>query len=467
MKYNAGRKKSMDMIYLKGKGSDGFMKLFNSKTNKNEEFVPRHAGEVHMYVCGPTVYNEAHIGNARPIIVFDTLRRLFEAHGMNVVYASNFTDVDDKIIQKAIAENVDEKVITRRYIDAYNAVRDSLHTRPLTYAPKVTDTMDAIIAFIKALEDKGFAYNVDGNVYFRVNKVDNYGEISKQNVDDLLVGARIEEETEKESPLDFALWKKTQEGIQWDSPWGRGRPGWHTECVVMINDRFHDMIDIHGGGMDLKFPHHDNEVAQSKALFGHGIANTWMHNGMLNIDGEKMSKSLGNVMLAKDIIAKIGANATRWMLLMAHYRAPLNISEEAVVQAQTELAKVETVLKQTEIKAQLSGFSLEGPADQASMTAFFDAMDDDLNTPNGFMALFETMKPLNQALRSRTPDATIVASYYQALRRQLDVFGIDFPVVELTQEDRDDYEAYNQAKAEKDFVTSDLIRAKLADKGKL
>ncbi len=443
------------------------MKLYNSRTTKNEEFVPRNAGEVHMYVCGPTVYNEAHIGNARPIIVFDTLRRLFEAHGLRVVYASNFTDVDDKIIQKAINEGVDEKTVTTRYIEAYDKVRDSLHTRPLSYAPRVTETMDAIIAFIKQLVDKGNAYNIDGNVYFRVNSVENYGEISKQNVDDLLVGARIEEETEKESPLDFALWKKTDQGIQWDSPWGKGRPGWHTECVVMINERFHDMIDIHGGGMDLKFPHHENEVAQSKALFGHSIATTWMHNGMLNIDGEKMSKSLGNVMLARDVIAKIGANATRWMMLQAHYRAPLNISEEGVNQAQTELTKLEAVLKQTEIKTQLSGIAMHDKADAERMNAFFAAMDDDLNTPIGFMELFETVKQLNQSLRSRTPDAALVASLYQAVREMLDVLGIDIPAVALTQEDKDDYAAYNQAKAQKDFAKSDEIRTKLAAQGKL
>jgi cysteinyl-tRNA synthetase len=327
--------------------------------------------------------------------------------------------------------------------------------------------MDAIIAFIRQLEEKGFAYNVDGNVYFRVTKVENYGEISKQNIDDLIVGARIDEETEKENPLDFALWKKTLQGIQWDSPWGKGRPGWHTECVVMINDRFHGMIDIHGGGMDLKFPHHDNEVAQSKALFGHGIANTWMHNGMLNIDGEKMSKSIGNVMLAREVIAKIGGNATRWMMLQAHYRAPLNINDESIAQAQTELAKVEAVLKQAEIKAQLAGFSLEETPDQPRMEAFFAQMDDDLNTPNGFMELFETMKQLNQALRNKTPDIKTVASLYQAMRIMLEVFGVLIPPTVLTLEDIADYAAWNQAKADKDFAKADAIRTKLADQGKL
>jgi cysteinyl-tRNA synthetase len=327
--------------------------------------------------------------------------------------------------------------------------------------------MDAIVAFIKRLVDIGVAYNIDGNVYFRVASVENYGEISKQNVEDLLVGARVEEETEKESPLDFALWKKTNQGIQWDSPWGKGRPGWHTECVVMIDERFHDMIDIHGGGMDLKFPHHENEVAQSKALFGHSIATTWMHNGMLNIDGEKMSKSLGNVMLAKDVIAKIGANATRWMMLQAHYRAPLNISEEGVLQAQTELAKLEAVLKQAEIKTQLNGMIMDEKADAVRMEVFLAAMDDDLNTPNGFMEIFETVKLLNQSLRSNTPDVKRVAALYQAVREMLDVMGIAIPVVELTPDDKEDYAVWNRAKADKDFVTADRIRTKLAAQGKL
>ena len=330
------------------------MKLYNSKTNQIETFKPIKPNEVSMYVCGPTVYGEAHIGNARPIIVFDTLRRLFLALGYKVDFVSNYTDVDDKIIQKAINEAVDETVITKRYIEAYEAVRNSLNALPIEHNPKVTENIEGIVAFIQDLVNQGYAYDVNGNVYFRVEKANEYGEISKQRIEDLLVGARIEAESEKENPLDFTLWKKTDQGIQWDSPWGKGRPGWHTECVVMIHEHFHHMIDIHGGGMDLKFPHHENEVAQSRACLHHGLANVWMHNGMLNIDGEKMSKSLGNVMLAKDVIAQLGSAVVRWMMMSVDYRSPLNITDDVVETAKTEVNKALSALRQVEIKVQLS-----------------------------------------------------------------------------------------------------------------
>lgn len=270
--------------------------IYNNATNQIEEFVPIKPGEVSMYVCGPTVYNYAHIGNARPIVVFDTLRRVLQADGYKVEYISNVTDVDDKIINKAIEEGVDEEVIATRYLNAYLDLRKKLNTVELAATPKVTETMDEIIAFISELMAKGYAYEVSGDVYFRVSKIKDYGLHSKQNIEELEVGSRVQENTLKENPLDFALWKKTDKGINWDSPFGSGRPGWHTECVVMINDHFNSKIDIHGGGMDLKFPHHENEIAQAKACFNHGLANYWMYNGMLNIDGEKMSKSLGNVL---------------------------------------------------------------------------------------------------------------------------------------------------------------------------
>ena len=269
------------------------IRLYNTLSGKIEEFKPIKPNEVSMYVCGPTVYNHAHIGNARPIIVFDTLRRLFEAQGYMVKYVSNYTDVDDKIIKKAHEENVTEGVVSARYIEAYQKVRDSLNTEPLFATPRVTETMDEIIHFIDKLVQTGHAYQVGGDVYFRVGSVSSYGSFSKQNLEDLQVGARIEENTKKENPLDFALWKETDMGIKWQSPWGEGRPGWHTECVVMIHKEFGDQIDIHGGGMDLRFPHHENEVAQSQALFHNSIAHYWLHNAMININGEKMSKSLG------------------------------------------------------------------------------------------------------------------------------------------------------------------------------
>lgn len=443
------------------------MRLYNSKTNTLESFVPLEVGKVKMYVCGPTVYGEAHIGNARPVIVFDTLRRTFEALGYTVDYVSNVTDVDDKIIQKALAEGVSETVITDRYIAAYNAIRQTLNTRSLTYNPKVTDTIAPIVAFIDQLVKEGYAYNVNGNVYFRVLKSDRYGEISKQRIDDLLVGARIDEDPDKESPLDFALWKKTTEGIQWDSPWGKGRPGWHTECVVMINDYFKGPIDIHGGGMDLKFPHHENELAQAKACLHHHLANVWMHNGMLNIDGEKMSKSLGNVLLAKEVIAKLGANTVRWMMLSAHYRAPLNISDEVIEQAQTELGKAVTVLRQIDVRAQLNELSPLNDKETEFYPRFLSAMEDDLNTPNAMAVIFDAIKALNQALRLRDVNEIAVAQLTASIRGMLDVLGIEVPVVTLSDEQKALFARWNTAKVAKDFATADEARQQLMAQGLL
>ncbi|MBF1108709.1 MAG: cysteine--tRNA ligase, partial [Solobacterium sp.] len=263
------------------------IRLYNTKTLQIEEFKPIHEGHVDMYVCGPTVYNYAHIGNARPMIVFDVLKRLFEAEGYSVTYVSNFTDVDDKIIKKAAEENTTEAVIAQRYIDAYQEVRTLLNTELPDITPRVTETMDKIIEFIDRLVKTGHAYEANGDVYFSVESVPTYGEISHQHMDQLEAGARIETNDQKKNPYDFALWKKTDMGIKWNSPWGEGRPGWHTECVVMINDNIGDCIDIHGGGMDLKFPHHENEAAQQEAMHGNTLANYWVHNAMVNIDGQK------------------------------------------------------------------------------------------------------------------------------------------------------------------------------------
>lgn len=441
------------------------MRLYNSRTNTLEPFVPLEAGKVKLYVCGPTVYGEAHIGNARPIIVFDTLRRTFEALGYTVDYVSNVTDVDDKIIQKALAEGVDETVITDRYIAAYNAIRQALNTRHLTFNPKVTDTIAPIITFIDQLVKEGYAYTVNGNVYFRVLKSERYGEISKQRIDDLLVGARIDEDPDKESPLDFALWKKTDEGIQWDSPWGKGRPGWHTECVVMINDYFKGPIDIHGGGMDLKFPHHENELAQAKACLHHHLANVWMHNGMLNIDGEKMSKSLGNVLLAKDMIATLGANTVRWMMLSAHYRAPLNISDDVIEQAKTELSKATTVLRQIDVRAQLNGITMDEQKDTEFYPRFLSAMEDDLNTPNAMAVVFDAIKALNQALRSKEVNESTVAQLRASIKGMMEVLGINIPVLTLSDEQKALFARWNAAKAAKDFTAADEARQLLMAQG--
>ena len=438
------------------------MKLYNSKTNQIETFKPIKPNEVSMYVCGPTVYGEAHIGNARPIIVFDTLRRLFLALGYKVDFVSNYTDVDDKIIQKAINEAVDETVITKRYIEAYEAVRNSLNALPIEHNPKVTENIEGIVAFIQDLVNQGYAYDVNGNVYFRVEKANEYGEISKQRIEDLLVGARIEAESEKENPLDFTLWKKTDQGIQWDSPWGKGRPGWHTECVVMIHEHFHHMIDIHGGGMDLKFPHHENEVAQSRACLHHGLANVWMHNGMLNIDGEKMSKSLGNVMLAKDVIAQLGSAVVRWMMMSVDYRSPLNITDDVVETAKTEVNKALSALRQVEIKVQLSDLEIKDMDHTAFYDAFLEAMQDDLNTPNAMMRIFDVVKAININLRARELKDEIFAQYHD-LKAMLDVLGIEHNYFNVSNELKEVYTKWNQAKNDKDFALADEYRKVLME----
>lgn len=443
------------------------MKLFNSMSQKIEQFQPIVENEVSMYVCGPTVYNYPHIGNARPIVVFDTLKRTFQALGYNVKMVSNYTDVDDKIIKVAKECGVSEKEITEKFIEAYNADRLGLNAMMPDAAPKVTETMDAIIDFIALLVEKGNAYVVDGDVYFRVNSVSEYGHLSNQQIDDLMVGARIDENSKKENPLDFTLWKRTDEGIQWDSPWSVGRPGWHTECVVMINQEFagQHLIDIHGGGMDLKFPHHENEIAQSRAAFGTPIANYWIHNGMLNLDGIKMSKSLGNVIWAKDMRAELGGNVMRWLFLGAHYRAPLNINEDAVQTAKTELDKVIKPLKQAYAKMGLARYVRQNLRDEDLFKSFLDAMADDLNTPNAFSKLFEAVKALNQSIRQREIDFAKVESVVSAIEAMLDVLGIHNEVLVISEEDIETHAKWREAVAQKDYETADAYRKILMEKG--
>ncbi|MCR1871012.1 cysteine--tRNA ligase [Longicatena caecimuris] len=443
------------------------MKLFNSMNQTIEEFKPIHEHEVNMYVCGPTVYNYPHIGNARPIVVFDTLKRTFQALGYKVKMVSNYTDVDDKIIKVAKECGVSEKEITEKFIKAYNDDRLALHAMMPDAAPRVTETMDAIIAFIELLVKKGHAYEIDGDVYFRVNSVESYGKLSNQQIDDLMVGARIDENSKKENPLDFTLWKRTDEGIQWNSPWSVGRPGWHTECVVMINKEFHGehTIDIHGGGMDLKFPHHENEIAQSRAAYETPIANYWIHNGMVNIDGEKMSKSLGNVIWAKDMIEKIGGNVLRWVFLSAHYRSPLNINEEAIETAKKELQKVQTSLKQAYVKLALADVEITDEAEDTLLTPFMDAMQDDMNTPNAFAALFETVKVLNQTIRQREVDLTFLQRIVKTVETMLDVLGIENNRLILSDEDKELHHKWKAAVKEKDFAMADDYRARLIEKG--
>lgn len=443
------------------------MKLFNSMSQKIEEFKPITEGQVSMYVCGPTVYNYPHIGNARPIVVFDTLKRTFMALGYKVKMVSNYTDVDDKIIKVAKECGISEKDVTEKFIKAYNDDRLALHAMMPDAAPKVTETMDAIIAFIDLLVKKEHAYVVDGDVYFRVSSVENYGKLSNQQIDDLMVGARIDENSKKENPLDFTLWKRTEEGIKWESPWSVGRPGWHTECVVMINKELdgNHLIDIHGGGMDLKFPHHENEIAQSRAAYETGIANYWIHNGMVNIDGEKMSKSLGNVIWAKDMIEKIGGDTLRWLFLSSHYRSPLNINEEAIETAKKELNKVKTPLKQAYVKAGLAGVDLKEEYDVESFHTFLTAMEDDLNTPNAFAAIFDVVKQLNQVVRQKEIDFTALGLKVNAVEKMLDVLGIENHRIVLSEEDKNLHAEWRSAVAQKDFELADKYRAQLIEKG--
>lgn len=444
------------------------IRLYNSKTLQIEPFRPVKEGHVSMYVCGPTVYNYAHIGNARPMVVFDVLKRLFEAEGYTVTYVSNFTDVDDKIINRAIEENTTEAVIAQRYIDAYQALRVQLNTQIPDITPRVTETMDDIIAFIQEMVNNGSAYvSENGDVYFSVEADERYGEISHQNLDMLEAGARIDVNQGKKNPYDFALWKKTDKGIQWDSPWGKGRPGWHTECVVMINKNLGEIIDIHGGGMDLKFPHHENEAAQQECTHHNALANYWVHNAMINIDGQKMSKSLGNTLWAKDIIDQLGTGLTRWLMSSVHYRKELNFSEETVETARKELEKVLNPLKQADIRIFLAQAEVTDEKDEESFRSFLDQLDDDLNTPNAYTVIFETVKKLNQSLRVREIDYASVNRIRNAVTAMLDVLGINVERTVLSEEDRELFRGWNEAKKAKDWGKADTYRNALSGKGLL
>ena len=443
------------------------MKLFNSMVNKKEEFVPIRKDEVSIYVCGPTVYNHAHIGNTRPLIIFDVLRRVFEYRHYKVTFVSNFTDVDDKIIKAAKMEGIDEREFANRYIEAYNQVREDLNLLHPTFTPKVTESMNQIIAFIDELVTSGFAYEKDGDVYFRVEKIKEYGELSGIKIDDLYSGAsqRVEENTKKESSVDFALWKKTEDGIRFVSPWSKGRPGWHTECVVMINDIFEEgKIDIHGGGQDLKFPHHENEIAQSIACHHHPIANYWMHNQMINIDNAKMSKSLGNVMWAKDLIPVLGVNVYKWVMLSTHYRNPLNYTQELVDNVKKEVDKVSSVMKQVSLWMQVNHVA-EVEETHPILEEMVVALEDDLNTSLALSKILEVVKILNQLYRQKEKDGQQISNMFVTLKKMLDVLGFKFEVSLLSEEDIQLYHSWLEHKANKDFEAADKIRIELQSRG--
>ncbi len=441
------------------------MRIYNSYKDQVEEFKSIHKNQVNMYVCGPTVYNYIHIGNARPVVFFDTVRRFFEAKGYNVKFVSNFTDVDDKIIQKAKEENLDEMNVANHYIDAFLNDLEGLNCLTDYIKPKVTNYMTHIISFIDELVKKDFAYEINGDVYFRVESIAEYGRLSNRQVADLKSGARVDINLDKESPLDFTLWKKTTEGLNFKSPFSVGRPGWHTECVAMIDDVFGEKIDIHGGGADLKFPHHENEIAQSVALHNHRLANYWMHNGRLSIKDSKMSKSIGNVILVKDVEDKM---PLRYFLLSTHYRSPLNYDDEGFQMYEKEFEKLESSMKQLfrllDLQGQLEIVEIVDAEILDVMKAFDDAMEDDFNTANAITALQSLLKIMNVSVRKKAS-----SHYYnqlnQAVQYMVNILGLKVELEPMSQEDKDMYLQWEQARKQKKYKLADELRTKLTERG--
>ena len=431
------------------------IKIYDTLTRSLREFVPITEKIVKMYVCGPTVYNYIHIGNARSVVSFDTIRRYFEYRGYTVHYISNFTDVDDKIIKGAREAGMDTKAFSDKFIAAFLADVQQLGVKPATQNPRVIDYMDEIIDFIQVLIDKGFAYEAAGDVYFRVAKSENYAKLANKTLADLEAGAsgRVDQEADiKEHPFDFALWKAAKPGeVFWDSPWGAGRPGWHIECSVMATEILGDTIDIHGGGADLEFPHHTNEIAQSEAKTGQTFANYWMHNAMLNINDEKMSKSLGNFVTAHDLLKKIDGQVLRFFLATQHYRRPLNYTEKAIHDAETNLKYLKNTYTQPFTD------QVEEGRWQQLVADFVQAMDDDFNTANGITVVFDMAKWIN----SGNYDADIKTDFAQILA----VFGIVFQEEVLDGEIEALIAERQAARANRDFATADRIRDELAAQG--
>ncbi|MEK4496489.1 cysteine--tRNA ligase [Ureibacillus sp. FSL W8-0352] len=445
------------------------IQIYNTLTRRKEPFVPLEEGKVKMYVCGPTVYNYIHIGNARPAIVYDTVRRYLQYKGFDVKYVSNFTDVDDKIIKAAneLGEEVSE--LTERFIKAYFEDITALGCKKADVHPRVTEHMDDIIEFIKVLINKGYAYESQGDVYFRTRKFKGYGKLSHQSIDDLKVGARIEAGEKKEDPLDFALWKAAKPGeIHWSSPWGEGRPGWHIECSVMARAHLGDTIDIHAGGQDLTFPHHENEIAQSESYTGKLFARYWMHNGYINIDNEKMSKSLGNFVLVHDIIQKIDPQVLRFFMLSVHYRHPINFSEELIESARSGLERLRTAysnlqhrLKSTTNLAENSELYLE-KIDELKKQ-FEKEMDDDFNTANGISVLFELARTSNTYVNETNTDEKVLKAFIETFEVLSGVLGIKLAVeMEILDEEIEKLiEERNIARKNRDFKRADEIRDQL------
>jgi len=400
----------------------------------------------------------------RPVVVFDTLRRFFNYVGYDVTYVSNFTDVDDKIIKEAEKQKITEKELTEFFIREYQKTTLQIGSLLPSLAPKVTEYIDKIIAYVAKLVELDAAYVVEGDVFFRISRITDYGCLSKININDLLVGARVEENDKKESPLDFVLWKKTESGINWDSPWGKGRPGWHTECCVMIDTIFEDhFIDIHGGGYDLKFPHHENEIAQAEAMHHNKIANFWLHNAFINFGTEKMSKSLGNVLLAKDVIEKFGGPTCRLVILNTHYRQPVSFTEETINAATQEVNKMSFAFRQLALYMQINDYDFN-LGKTINIDKFLNSLADDLNTSNALAEVYQTTKDANQILRNKEINLQKVANLFKTLTDMFYVLGLDISYTKLTLEDKQIYNDYLQAKSSKDFALSDRLRSILIER---
>lgn len=450
------------------------MKLYNTLTRKKEEFVPLVEGQVRMYTCGPTVYNYIHVGNARPMVVFDTLRRYFIYRGYDVKYVVNFTDIDDKIINRANEENTSYKEIAEKYIEAFLEDAKGLNLlEEKTIHPRATEFIKPMIDFIQRLIDIGAAYNVDGNVYFNIEAAENYGKLSKKNIEELISGARVEVSEEKRNPMDFALWKKAKEGEPcWESPWGKGRPGWHIECSVMARTLLGDTIDIHAGGEDLQFPHHENEIAQSETLTGKPFARYWLHNAMINVDNQKMSKSLGNFLLVRDIKKEFDLEVLRFFLLSAHYRTPMNFTRDIMKQMEKGLERLyngkknlEYLLDKTEDRPLNEEEEKHLEEIEKYKQDFIDSMDDDINTADAIASMFELVKYTNSNLNEKSSKA-LVSKAYQILMELANVLGILYKKDEILEEEiLELIEKRTEARKNKNYKLADEIRDKLREKG--
>jgi len=434
------------------------LRLHNSLTKRIDNFEPITPGTVRMYVCGPTVYGDIHLGNARPVVFFDVLRRYLEHTGLDVTYASNITDVDDKIINKAQETGVDARDLAKEYTRRFFDMTEALGSDVPELTPRATQYIPGMIAYIEDLVRDGYAYQRPSGVYFRVSKVGDYGLLSGQDMDALDQGVRIELESGKEDPRDFSLWKTTDEGLAFDSPFGRGRPGWHTECAVMNHDLFDGEIDIHGGGSDLKFPHHENEIAQTMAHDHHHLARVWMHVGRLDMDNVKMSKSLGNVVLVKDLLKTTDPLAFRMLLVGHHYRQPIHYSDTLMDQFEAEYSRIRRTLKKTVLALTVSKTPM-GQPDTDLLARFSTHMDDDMNTPNVITLIQEIMKSIN-----KTKDHAKLAELYVTARTILTVLGL-MPDVTLEDETLMTFMAWDEARKARDFHSADKYREILTREG--